>query len=91
MTTIQQNKAQTFLSPYQRPMNVLMAPETVPLTELQALAINRVSFGPFLFIGCLGRLSRLLDGCVVWQTEACFDEDSLSGKDIEPYLDQGRE
>lgn len=68
-----------------------MSSETVPLTELQALGINRVSFGPFIFRASLGRLSRLLDACADLRADACFTEESLSGADIEPFLDHERE
>lgn len=51
MTTTQQNKAQTFLSPYQGPMNVLMAPETVPLTELAGIGYQSSQLRPLSLHG----------------------------------------
>ncbi len=58
------------------------------MTERKDIGIRCVSFGPFLFRACLGSLSRLLDDCVAWQTEACFGADSLTGVDVEPYLNR---
>jgi 2-methylisocitrate lyase-like PEP mutase family enzyme len=35
------------------PLNILMTPDATPLSQLEAIGINRVSFGPYVFRACL--------------------------------------
>ena len=73
------------------PINVLASAGAISLTELQALGINRVSFGPYVFRACLGRLSSILDELSNQNSSVCFTSEALASADIEPYLNKGKE
>ncbi len=43
------------------PINILISPASPPLAKLQALGVNRVSFGPFVFRACLAKFTEIAD------------------------------
>ena len=47
------------------PINILATPAAEPLTVLEEIGINRVSFGPFIFRSCLKKFEILLICCTV--------------------------
>jgi 2-methylisocitrate lyase-like PEP mutase family enzyme len=44
------------------PINILASVKAAPLSVLQEIGVNRVSFGPFLFRACLRKLVDTLEG-----------------------------
>ncbi len=73
------------------PLNVLGSPRAEPLTVLRDLGIDRVSFGPFVFRSCLGKLIEIVDGLADMGGYDDLARGMLSGDDVAEFLRQGHE
>lgn len=73
------------------PINVLATAKAVSLKELQALGINRVSFGPYIFRSLLAKMSEMQDEIKnMGRYDIVMDGMWTSG-DVKKYLVEGRE
>jgi len=72
------------------PINILASPAAAPLPVLQAIGINRASFGPFIFRSCLARFVEIVD-----RLPSAADYDFLgtpvSGADVRAFVRSGPE
>jgi len=67
------------------PLNILVSPSAAPLSLLQSIGVNRVSFGPFIFRSCLRKFADIVDGLLA--TGDCTPlNDMLSRGEIDQYL-----
>lgn len=73
------------------PLNILASPAAEPLTTLQQMGINRVSFGPFVFRSCLRKFERIIEDLRDLGGYECFAQDMMSGDEIRQFLRQESE
>lgn len=69
----------------QDPINILASPTAAPLSTLQAIGVNRVSFGPFVFRACLKQFVDIVEDIRVKGEYTCF-RNMLSGGQVSEYL-----
>ncbi len=72
------------------PINILGTPRTAPLSVLESIGVNRVSFGPFVFRACLRRLVDIADALLSRRDHSCIG-DVLSKSEVGEYLIDGPE
>jgi 2-methylisocitrate lyase-like PEP mutase family enzyme len=72
------------------PINILATPAAAPIEVLQAIGINRVSFGPFVFRSCLKKFIDITQTLMNKGGYACFG-DMLSKEEAAEYLPDGIE
>ncbi len=68
------------------PINILAYPVAAPLTELQEMGVNRVTFGPFIFRSCLKKLMDITDELHNLGSYDCFGNDMLSRDETKKIL-----
>lgn len=73
------------------PINVLATAKTASLNELQALGINRVSFGPYIFRSLLAKMSAMQDEIKYMGDYGIVMDGVWSGGDVKKYLVEGKE
>lgn len=67
------------------PINILATPNAAPLSVLQDIGVNRVSFGPFLFRSCLRKFVDIADILLTTGDYTCFS-DMMSRTEVGEYL-----
>ena len=72
------------------PINILATPTAVPLSTLQAIGVNRVSFGASVFRACLRTFVTIADNLLVDGDPACLGG-LLSGPETGVFLLSGTE
>ncbi len=72
------------------PLNILGTRGGAPLPVLEAIGINRVSFGPFVFRACLRKFVDIADALLDKRDYSCLDG-MLSKTETEEYLFDGSE
>lgn len=72
------------------PLNVLVTAAAPPLSVLQEIGVNRVSFGPYIFRTLLAKMSALFDA-IQQGDSATLMADMWRGADVQPYLQVGKE
>jgi 2-methylisocitrate lyase-like PEP mutase family enzyme len=72
------------------PINILATPAAAPIELLQAIGINRISFGPFVFRSCLKKFIDITQALKIKGGYACFS-DMLSKAEAAAYLTDGNE
>jgi 2-methylisocitrate lyase-like PEP mutase family enzyme len=70
------------------PLNILAPPAAAPLSTLQAIGVNRVSFGPFIFRSCLRKLSEITGQLKATGEYAAFS-DMMSRAEVAEFLKGG--
>lgn len=70
------------------PINILATPAAEPLTVLEEIGINRVSFGPFIFRSCLRKFVDIVDKLHDSKSYDCFSNKMLSGPETNAFLIQ---
>ena len=73
------------------PINILAIPAAEPLTVLEEIGINRVSFGPFIFRSCLRKFVDIVDKLHGSQSYDCLSNEMLSGPETNAFLIQDLE
>jgi 2-methylisocitrate lyase-like PEP mutase family enzyme len=68
------------------PINILATPDAAPLTVLQNIGINRVSFGPFIFRSCLKKFENIIYALHDLKGYECFGENMMSRVEVNGYL-----
>ncbi|MGA3284227.1 MAG: isocitrate lyase/phosphoenolpyruvate mutase family protein [Verrucomicrobiota bacterium] len=69
----------------QSPINILVSPTAAPLSVLQEIGVNRVSFGPFVFRSCLRKFVDIVKSLRTKGDYACLDN-MMSGVEVGKYL-----
>jgi len=72
------------------PLNIVVDPGAAPLSVMQEIGINRVSFGPFIFRSCLQKFIRVAETLKISGNYSCFS-DMPSKADAAAYLHDGHE
>jgi 2-methylisocitrate lyase-like PEP mutase family enzyme len=73
------------------PINILASPTTAaPLSILQDIGINRVSFGPFIFRSCFRKFENIANVLLTTGDYSCFS-DMMSRAEIAEHLLTGHE
>ena len=70
---------------------MLATAKTASLNELQALGINRVSFGPYIFRSLLAKMSAMQDEIKYMGDYGIVMDGIWSGGDVKKYLVEGKE
>lgn len=73
------------------PINILATPAAEPLTVLEEIGINRVSFGPFIFRSCLKKFVDIVDRLHSLGNYDCFSNEMMSGPETNAFLDHNFE
>lgn len=73
------------------PMNILGSAGAISLTEMQALGIDRVSFGPFIFRSCLKKFADIADELLAGGDFSVFAGNAFSGDECAKFLMTGNE
>ena len=68
------------------PINILASAQAEPLTILQKIGINRVSFGPFVFRSCLKKFIDIADELLDLGDYACFKQNMMSKSETDIFL-----
>ncbi len=68
------------------PINILASPSAASLATLQAIGINRVSFGPFIFRSCLSKFVDIVDALHNSGSYDCFAQEMLSGAETNQFV-----
>jgi 2-methylisocitrate lyase-like PEP mutase family enzyme len=69
----------------QAPINILASPTAASLSTLQAIGVNRVSFGPFVFRACLKQFVDIVED-IQAKGEYVVFRNMLSGGQVAEYL-----
>lgn len=72
------------------PINILGIPSAAPLSVLESIGVNRVSFGPFVFRACLRKFVDIA-GALMNQKDHSGIKDMLSKTEAGEYLLDGPE
>jgi 2-methylisocitrate lyase-like PEP mutase family enzyme len=72
------------------PINILATPGAAPLSALESIGVNRVSFGPFVFRACMKKLVDIAEA-VMNGKDTTFMRDMLSSGEAGEYLLDGPE
>ncbi len=67
------------------PINILVSPTSAPLSILQDIGVNRVSFGPFIFRSCLRKFEEIAETLQATGNYSCFS-DMMSRVEVGEYL-----
>ncbi len=73
------------------PINSLVTPNAEPLTTLQEIGINRVSFGPFIFRSCWKKFVDIADEIHRLGDYGCFSKNMMSGPETDVFLNPDSE
>ncbi|MCG8525039.1 MAG: isocitrate lyase/phosphoenolpyruvate mutase family protein [Opitutales bacterium] len=73
------------------PINILAREGAISLKEMQAIGINRVTFGPYIFRSCYGKLKTIAQELKDLGAYDCFIEGSVSGPEMADYLNDSPE
>jgi 2-methylisocitrate lyase-like PEP mutase family enzyme len=68
------------------PINILALPKAEPLTVMQEIGINRVSFGPFIFRSCLKKFVDIADELHSLGDYKCYSKDMMSAAKTNQFL-----
>jgi 2-methylisocitrate lyase-like PEP mutase family enzyme len=72
------------------PINILVTPTAAPLSVMQDIGVNRVSFGPYIFRSLIRKFVDIADVLLTTGDYSCFS-DMMSRAEIGEYLLAGRE
>lgn len=72
------------------PINILATPAAAPLSVMQDIGVNRVSFGPYIFRSLIRKFADIADILLTTGDYSCFS-DMMSRAEIGEYLLAGRE
>jgi 2-methylisocitrate lyase-like PEP mutase family enzyme len=72
------------------PINILASPTAAPLSVLQEIGVNRVSFGPFIFRSCARKFEDIAKVLQTTGDYSCFI-DMMSRAEVGEYLLAGHE
>jgi 2-methylisocitrate lyase-like PEP mutase family enzyme len=72
------------------PLNILVQPAAAPLSVMQDIGINRVSFGPYIFRSLMRKFADIADVLLTTGDYSCFS-DMMSRAEIGEYLLTGHE
>ena len=72
------------------PINILASPSAAPLSILQDIGVNRVSFGPFVFRSCQRKFEDIANVLLTTGDYSCFS-DMMSRVEVGEYLITGYE
>jgi 2-methylisocitrate lyase-like PEP mutase family enzyme len=72
------------------PINILVSPTAAPLSVMQAIGVNRVSFGPFIFRSCVRKFEDIANVLLTDGDYSCFS-DMMSRAEVGDYLLPGHE
>jgi 2-methylisocitrate lyase-like PEP mutase family enzyme len=72
------------------PINILVTPTAAPLSVMQDIGVNRVSFGPYIFRSLIRKFVNIADVLLTTGDYSCFT-DMMSRAEIGEYLLAGRE
>jgi 2-methylisocitrate lyase-like PEP mutase family enzyme len=67
------------------PINILVQPTAAPLSVMQDIGINRVSFGPYIFRSLLRKFADIADVFLTTGDYSCFS-DMMSRAEVGEYL-----
>lgn len=70
------------------PLNILASPGAAPLSLMQDIGVNRVSFGPFIFRSCLRKFVDIAGELLKFGGYECFSKDMLSQSETNDFLIQ---
>ncbi len=73
------------------PLNALASAAAAPLSVLQEIGINRVSFGPFIFRSCVKKFEGIVDRLGAFENYECFSKETMASNEIGAYLLSERE
>jgi 2-methylisocitrate lyase-like PEP mutase family enzyme len=72
------------------PINILVTPTAAPLSVMQDIGVNRVSFGPYIFRSLIRKFANIADVLLTTGDYSCFS-DMMSRAEIGEYLLTGQE
>jgi 2-methylisocitrate lyase-like PEP mutase family enzyme len=72
------------------PINILVQPSAAPLSVMQDIGVNRVSFGPYIFRSLIRRFADIADVLLTTGDYSCFN-DMMSRAEVGEYLLRGHE
>jgi 2-methylisocitrate lyase-like PEP mutase family enzyme len=67
------------------PINILVQPTAAPLSVMQDIGINRVSFGPYIFRSLIRKFADIADVLLTTGDYSCFS-DMMSRAEVGEYL-----
>jgi 2-methylisocitrate lyase-like PEP mutase family enzyme len=67
------------------PINILVQPTAAPLSVMQDIGINRVSFGPYIFRSLIRKFAEIADVLLTTGDYSCFS-DMMSRAEVGEYL-----
>lgn len=67
------------------PINILATPDAISLSRLEALGVNRVSFGPFIFRSCMAKFAGITES-LLQNGDLTFLADMLTRSQVAEYL-----
>ena len=73
------------------PINILGSAKSVPLSTLQEIGINRISFGPFIFRSLLKKFSDIVEEISELGSYESFGKEMLAYDDVQKFLKQENE
>ncbi len=68
------------------PINTLASAAAEPLSVLQEIGINRVSFGPFIFRSCVKKFEGIVDRLGAFESYECFSNETMDSDEVSAYL-----
>ena len=72
------------------PINILVQPTAAPLSVMQDIGINRISFGPYIFRSLIRKFADIADVLLTTGDYSCFS-DMMSRAEVGEYLFRGHE
>lgn len=72
------------------PLNIMVSPTAAPLSVLQGIGVNRVSFGPFIFRSCARKFEEIANVLLTTGDYSCFS-DMMTRAEVGEYLLEGHE
>ena len=73
------------------PINILGSHRSIPLTTMQEIGINRVTFGPFLFRSALKKFANIIEDLGDLKSYECFSDDTYSYAEALQFLREEKE
>ncbi|MGY5451448.1 isocitrate lyase/PEP mutase family protein [Agarivorans sp. MS3-6] len=68
------------------PINALILPEKMTISEMEGLGINRFSYGPFIFRALLKQFTELIDELAEFGSSEGLKGNMLSYEEVQKYL-----
>ena len=68
------------------PVNILASANSAPLSVLQEIRINRVSFGPFIFRSCMKKFVDIIESLHKMESYDCFGANMMSRAEQNIFL-----